>query len=589
MNRLFTRITLSALIACSALVGAISCSNETISRNGVEEEHIEVQIAAESVTRTTLGSNGQSQWSKGDKIALWAFSGDNTVISAQPFSMWHRAEDASTALFSAYITPMSAGTYNYAALYPVPTSTSGTTVSYTIPSTQNGEWNPNLDILHAVNSGSELVEGLNDLQLNFKHKVHALKITIPEGRNLFGRAISRMRIAFPKAVAGTISFDVRNNTATPTLTAASSEIYINFATPINAGDSFWVYIVPTDFAGGSVTFTATDGVEFAYPLSSSALKNCQAGHITPIDLTIDRLRPQQDYLLTINTTQLGETVTEINSLTLPNGYCFPSLDLNGTTGNIKSNGNGTFTVKMFSDIAEALKSVTSGSCKMTCGSYNTVGVQGDKCAMSNLTSTGCTIMAPYLLYEDFSQVGSFSSNDAYSGGVINSDYAAVAFLDGWSGARIGASAGLSIRIACRRETATTQKHARVDSAPLSCIRPNSSVSVKVVYDYGMDQDYGGFLGVKAIGQTCYMGSINDNVGTLFSSDASNGTFVKEFFIEEDDAASWNNVPHKNYDFTCTGCNNTTRIVWRTYPEYYGGASNNTCWFYIDNVRVSIAQ
>ncbi len=590
MNRLFVQFASLTAIACSALVALTSCADESLSQNGIEREYIDVEIAAEAVTRTTLGDNGQSQWSKGDKIVLWAYSGDNAVFSAQPFTMWHRMEDFANALFKATISPMGAGSYNYHALYPIPTSTSGTTVSYDIPATQSGEWQGDLDILHASAEGSELVAGLNDLTLNFKHKIHALKITIPEGRNLFGRSLSRMRIKFPKAVAGTISFDLRNNTAAPTLTAASSEIYLDFATPKGAGDTFWVYIVPTDLTGGEIIFTATDGVEYSYPISTTALKSCQAGHITPIDLTINTLRPQQDYTLTIDHTQLGEPVTEITSLTLPDGYCFPSLDLNGTTGNITSNGNGTFNVKMFSDIANALQSSTSGNCKMTCGSLNTVGVQSDKCPISNISSTGCTIKAPYLFFENFSGVTSFSSNDAYSStGILNRDYAGVGFLNGWSGARVGASAGLSVRIACRRETATTQKHARVDSAPLANIRSGSSVSVKVVYDYGMDQDYGGLWGVKAIGQTCYMGSTNDNVGTLFSSDASNGTFVKEFYIKEDDAASWNNVPHKDYDFTCTGCNNTTRIVWRTYPEYDGGASNNTCWFYIDNVRVSIAQ
>ena len=590
MNRVLKNIFTSALVLCSAFIGGVSCSNEGISQNGTgDRELIEVEIAAESVTRTALGDNGHSQWVKGDEIAMWAFNGSNTTFSAQTFTMWKRKEEFTDALFRAKISPMNAGTYTYCALYPIPSNASGTTINYTIPSTQNGEWNPSLDILHAVTNGEELLAGFNDLQLNFKHKIHALKFTIPEGRNHFGHAISQMRIKFAKAVVGTISFDIRNNTATPTLTAASSEIYINFATPVTAGDTFWVYIVPTDLTDCEITFTATDGEEYSYPLTSRALKNCQAGHITPIDLTIDRLRPQQNYTLTINHSQLGEAVTEITSLTLPDGYCFPSLDLNGTTGNITSNGNGTFNVKMFSDIAEALKASSAGNCKMTCGSLNTVGVQGDKCPISNITSTGCTILAPYLLFEDFSGVNSFSSNDAYSEGVINSDYAGVGFLNGWSGARIGASAGQSIRIACRRETATTRKHARVDSAPLSCIRPNSSVSVKVVYDYGMDQEYSGFIGVKAISQTCYMGSVNNNVGTIFSSDNSSGTFVKEFTLKEDNAATWNNVPHKNYDFTCSGCNNTTRIVWRTYPEYYAGASNNTCWLYIDNVRVSIAQ
>ena len=108
----------------------------------------------------------------------------------------------------------------------------------------------------------------------------------------------------------------------------------------------------------------------------------------------------------------------------------------------------------------------------------------------------------------------------------------------------------------------------------------------MVYDYGMDQEYGGLIWTKAIGQTCYEGRTT-NLSAL-SSGSEDGTFESDFFISEDNNASWNNIPYsRSYSFT--GCITGTRLSWRTYPESYAGTSNNTCWLYIDNIRVSIVQ
>ena len=84
---------------------------------------------------------------------------------------------------------------------------------------------------------------------------------------------------------------------------------------------------------------------------------------------------------------------------------------------------------------------------------------------SNTTTAYLTV--PYLFYEDFSSVESFSSNDAYKTSNAGSKDA-YSFLSGWTGGRIGAEAGQSVRIACRRETSADYP-ARIDSAPITAL------------------------------------------------------------------------------------------------------------------------
>ncbi|MDE7077264.1 MAG: hypothetical protein K2O55_01610, partial [Alistipes sp.] len=54
---------------------------------------------------------------------------------------------------------------------------------------------------------------------------------------------------------------------------------------------------------------------------------------------------------------------------------------------------------------------------MTVGSENTEGVYGKHCEVSNVTADGCTVAAPYLFFEDFSEMMSFDAG--WNNGVGN--------------------------------------------------------------------------------------------------------------------------------------------------------------------------
>ncbi|MDE7077265.1 MAG: fimbrillin family protein [Alistipes sp.] len=347
---------LAHLSATALLAAAVSCHDgDGLTPGTNSSREIEVSISAPA-TRTALLEDGlTARWVKGDRIALWACTGATAAFANVPFTLWYPREAPEQGLFTGMVGAMTAGTYDYYASYPTPEAAEGTKVTYTIPSVQNGAWNGNLDIMLAATQGAELREEiLNEVTLQFHHKVHALKITIPEGRNLLGRPIEQLRIEFPQPVAGRMTWDLANPAAAPETAATENAITLDFATPVNEGDTFWVFIAPADLTGGEVRFTATDGTEFSWPLSAWTFRDCTEGRITPVRLTVDERRPQQDFRLTVDPTRLGEPVTEINSLTMPAGYEFPDISLSATTRTIRPNGDGTFSVRMFSDQAAAL-------------------------------------------------------------------------------------------------------------------------------------------------------------------------------------------------------------------------------------------
>ena len=87
-------------------------------------------------TRTEMLSDGLSAvWVPGDEIAVWARSSSGAyVLSNQVFKTY--GLDGSLGYFTSTLnSAMPSGSYTYFCCYPVPTSISGTTARFTIPST----------------------------------------------------------------------------------------------------------------------------------------------------------------------------------------------------------------------------------------------------------------------------------------------------------------------------------------------------------------------------------------------------------------------------------------------------------------------
>jgi hypothetical protein len=207
--------------------------------------------------------------------------------------------------------------------------------------------------------------------------------------------------------------------------------------------------------------------------------------------------------------------------------------------------------------------------------------------LSFMPSNGLNV--PYLLYEDFSAVGSFSYDDQYSGGFNSGSKDSHAFLSGWTGARIGASAGQSIRIACRRETSADYP-ARVDAAPLNGII-KSPVDLSVEFDYGANNQFGGIsiISNPDVGQTCHVGYVTSTQG--YKSGATNGTFEdgNSFYVKEY-SGSYTSTPNTaQYTIHNVPAGGIFRLTIRTEIEHQAGTNNTTAWLYIDNVKIKIAK
>lgn len=563
-------ITLSVLLCCW------SCIDRTETAPVVSNDRVEVRIAPPS-TRTALGDDGvTTEWVKNDRIALWAFSGSGSaVFEREPFTFWSNKADRHGAFFVGSVPAMPVGSYRYYAAYPYPDDVAGTRVTYEIPAEQDGTWRGELDVMLASAEAPELVAAdpdrlndVNELALGFSHKIHVLKVTIPTGRNLFGRPVTTLRIRFPRPVAGRMTWDLAAPDETPSMEGTNDAVTLRFARPIGEGDSFWVFIAPGDMRGGEVLFTASDGTEFTWPLSSNAFGNCTAGRITSVNLTLPEIRPSHDLRIAVDPSNLGEAVTEINSIVCSDGYVFPDLDIQNHTERVTPNGDGTFSVRVFDDMGVGFPDNTVS---MTVGSANAEGVFGRKCEVSNATASGCTIKAPYLFFEDFSEIISFNANgDKGVGNASCSDLSQYG-LSGWYGARTQGEGGASVRIRLNGN-GVVYYPARLDSAPISSLRENSTVRVSVVFNASVG-------GASTSRMRCILGTSSDNGG--FQGDDAISSITTLSSIATSD--SYTNIPGE-YSFEVGSCTRNTRLAWQTSKDgWISGYSN----IYLDNIRVTI--
>ncbi len=184
-------------------------------------------------------------------------------------------------------------------------------------------------------------------------------------------------------------------------------------------------------------------------------------------------------------------------------------------------------------------------------------------------------------------MGTFSYDDEYTSGFNTGSKNAHSFLDGWTGARIGAQAGQCIRIACRRETSANYS-ARVDSAPLKGTL-KSPVDLSIEFDYGADNKYGGLVIITDpnVGQTCFIGYVTSSGG--YKSGDTAGTFesVNSFYLKEY-TGSYTSTPNKaSYTIHNAPAGGIFRLTLRTEIESQAGTTNTTDWLYIDNVKIKI--
>ncbi|MBR4052967.1 MAG: fimbrillin family protein [Alistipes sp.] len=605
------------LIITILALGCMACRADVEQLPSPDEEPLyrEVAIRASqaATTRTllgegdgTVGSAQEIRWEVGDRLALWAQAEGASTFAFERvgFQLTTFNEVYSSADFLATIPSMAAGTYTYYGVYPEPATGAGTTVSYTLPTTQSGSYDPSLDVMSARATGNALapyVKGetmvpWSQPELQFEHLTHLVRIRIPEGKNYLGLRIKRLEITFPQEVVGTLSFDVTDPENTAVWSNLSNKVVIELDENhlIDAGDGYlWLHLMPTEL-NGTISFVAYNeaGVQAA-EITTSIQKSLQAQHVTPIALTI----PESPFapLTYVNLREVASNLGEDWQTMTFSGYTFVDTATNSTTNSLQL---APLSSKNYYVVICAEPS-SMGGVTLPLRYESEHCLFDDPIQLPQAVADNTVIRVdktvPYLLEEDFSRISSsFEDGSNYSGSdATERDAISLASygLNDWYGARVGGAAGQNIRIASRIETGmfiTNKNTGRVDTPVLSKLKPNANASIKVDYDYAGDRyeavGSGGFPVYSAGTTTSVVTAGDDEIPSVFVGSVelaidgpnANGTY-------------YGVTPHHN-TFTATGCANTTRVSWYITNNRSGSfAGNGMYWMYIDNVKVQIAQ
>lgn len=613
------RFVIRTTLCLISLALASSCADDPVQDEGGK---ITVTIGStpdiDVISRTAIDPEGvATRWIEGDQIALWARTDAGIyALEAQPFSLWHYNQQYNSARFTSTVGPMEEGSYTYYASSPVPESCEGTTATYTIPSTQDGSDRLACDVMVAapLEGLGALRQGDNSdvIDLRFTHKIHVLKIRIPE--NLMGQPITRLDLTFPVAVTGKMSVDISAPEAAPQLEAAEDGkvLTLEFAEPKDAGDVVFAVIAPTELTPDDpITFKAYAGLYESYPVTMPG-KNFLAAHTTPIALTIPRMHLVTRFTFSLTgdaVERIGQPLTAF-TIEAPEG-----VDL----------GNGTNRHTFDCTGAESYELAIEGELTDTfSGKDYTVRFETQDAELTRPFRIESLILyannrfspfeVPYLLFEDFSGIVTFDNNcdvgtGTDSGSSGNKDAIQLAQYgtgEGWTASRVGGEAGIAIRSSCRFEgggagklTSYATYPGRIDSAPINNgkNRLKNPVRVQVQFDYTGGQDSwmmdknassGGTYGnpVLAYGYTTNTGAPNGG------SDLEN---TVESGIALDTDKSWTS-PFATKTFYIDDFTDATRLSWKVTVNRVGGSgwtgiygANGNHYFYLDNVKVLIAQ
>ena len=580
MNRFFTILSALSLLL-------VSCEQfETPTFNNSNEGKVRVTITSGTPqSRTSIAENGLSTtWCNDDQIAVWASNGSSNVLNAQPFAVYYAM--GSYVEFTADINPMGDGNFTYYSTHPLPASISGTTATFLIERLQQGSFDGSNDILVAYpTTGLALDNEEAEVNLTFKHKMHSLRMFVPDDVEGMGEPIRRVDITFPTQVVGNVSVDYTSATTPATLSNGSDVVSIEIPEGLSASsdsDRKYAYAIvfpATMNESDQITFTVRS--DNYRSVQSFGARSLSEGGSTPVRLTCT---PDNRTILrfTIGNNFLGEKPIKVT--------------FTAAIGEAVADCATTFDKYGYYDLdVTDLEGLAGQPITVTYESENAIVSQA--LTLPNYVAgrvTDITLTVPYLLYEDFSTVGNISSNDTYTGGFSTGTKDGVSFLNGWSGGRVGASAGTAIRIACRRETSADYP-ARVDTAPLSGLKAGANVSVSWTFDYSMDRQEGGVaISMPLLGQYVYLGSTTTQgaieSGTNFYTSGiggQDGSFPVNFYLNEV-GGSYTTISN-TYNYVMANCGSTTRLTWLTTNEHKAGTTNGTFWLYIDNVKVSIVK
>lgn len=546
-------------------------------------------------TRTSIDPDGIStRWVEGDEISVWAKdSAGNSVFSNAKFSLRYFSAEWDKAYFVGHIDAMAEDEYTYYMSYPRPVSVDGTKATYSVAAEQSGEYDGKYDIMVAepTVTGSLTTGKRVEMNTVMRHQMHAIKITVPEGRNLYGKRFEYLEIIFPQDVVGDITIDATDPNAEPTYSNTSNVIRVENSNGFDVGDDIWVFVLPGTI-DGDVSYRVRGGKRHSEYASYPMARNMKAGHVTPIRMMIPVIYPLYTAVhFSIDQNNLGE---EFNF--------FDVYDSNGNhMGKFERNASNQYTVDYEGEFDADM--YDNSQWRIVFDSENAVVETtinlGD---MTDYTEHTRWMNVPYLFSENFSTLAAYDGD--YKNGPYTSvdgasengrDLAQYGLASGWSGARTGCdAAGTAIMVSGRVDCVilgATRAYGRLDSPAMVTIKEGKEINVKVTFNYsGSRTGSSTYYPVGRIGYTTTAGLLN-GYATQFNNNES--------FKDIDGAVAIPNIPTggsansttQTMTYNIKGCTSSHRLSWHVGHMGYKSfkIDNGYGWMYVDNIKVQIVK
>ena len=603
MRKIYLIATLAILtLLCGCSQGVEIIDSETVAAKS--ELSIGLPI---NISRTAMDDTGKASWTENDSFILWAQNraGGFNIVEAE-FKMMYYWQSYQSAVFTANTNTISEGTYPYYAISPTPELIDHQKATYTLPNEQQGDtFNPAYDVLVATPLQAEaIIPGkVNNLALDFQHKMHLLKMTIPQGGNPLKGPISRVVFTFPTAVAGNFTINALDPAEAPVINRGSKQLIINIPNGFDEGDHAWGVILPGNISGTVKYYAVSTTGERTSERTFKVSKAFAGGHITPLSLTIPDPIPPTVLRFSVGKNNLGEAVQKVTILDHNRNILKTFTTNSANTYDIEQ--HGLYEEGVFSTYAGKTFTMQFESQHAIVEQQFTMPSTITKYEVNNIAA----VDVPYLFFEDFSGVGSFEKDDERVASLMSADGMLFSTaVSGWNGAHIKAVAGQSIRVNVRHESTmgATRTNGRLDTPAMKGLKSGANVSLKVQFDMGayVNSGYG-----SENEMFCMAGTHTQSEGSTLNGKETTtvagaeindynripGMFGSHCLTTGYLSASYNNNSFSStfptYSFTASGCTSATRICWIPccVQTTWFTSGNGHYYIYLDNIKVSIAQ
>ena len=595
----------------AALMALSGCSKSEQEGEVVTNAQTKLSIGLPAgVSRTAIDAEGRASWVEGDTFTLWAENKEGVrKMEGAKFSMMYYLHSFQSAVFTAEADLLEEGDYTYYAVSPKIENYADNKAIYAIPAHQQGAvFNGAYDIMVAtpVEASALATDKINEFAFDFQHKMHILKVNI--AKNDLGVDIGKLIFTFPSNVTGDVSVDITNPATAAKLSNGLKELVIDCGDGANVGADVWGVIFPQMiFQDVKVKAIGVDGRE-SVEKSISLRKNCTAGHITPLALSVPQVRPTLRF--SIGTNNLGENIEKL-TITASDGAKFEFTANEQNQYDYAANNLTTieqYKGKTFTATFESKSAIVSSTFTMPSNLGDGVNVIP-------------ALSVPYLFEEDFSCIhtagesygdNSVASDERNQPGVSLDSYMS---HKGWNAARFMLGVGTCPRINVRYQVVNmvmvfgSYHHGRLDTPTLSNLKDGASVKLRVQFDAGGVEYNGDFSGqeIVSLGLASHTNTTNpinglptgtesfslSPLGPIEYSTTLNdfGSTWAVFNMESKYSTDSFGKNYPTYSTEMYEMTNGSRICFYPFTSMVKEdmAYNNECGIYIDNIKVSIAK